>query len=120
MHGLPYPDSVSLVRPPNITMPKTLAALASSQYATLLSLVSGKELGRALLFALSAAAAAATASDALFSTGSVLCHRTVWAMDGLPHGAARGKAENAGRAGAFGHGLLAKKRRARRGAAVLS
>ena len=37
-----YPDSVSLVRPPNTTMPKTLAALPRSQYATTLSLVSGK------------------------------------------------------------------------------
>ena len=37
-----YPDSVSLVRPPNTTSPNTLAALPSSQYATALSLVSGK------------------------------------------------------------------------------
>lgn len=39
-----YPDSVSLVRPPNTTMPKTLAALPRSQYATDLSLTSGKKL----------------------------------------------------------------------------
>ena len=37
-----YPDSVSRVRPPKTTMPKTLAALPNSQYATTLSLVSGK------------------------------------------------------------------------------
>ena len=35
------PDSVSLVRPPNTTIPKTLVALPSSQYATTFSLVSG-------------------------------------------------------------------------------
>lgn len=39
-----YPDSVRRVRPPNTTIPKTLAALPKSQYATLLALVSGKEL----------------------------------------------------------------------------
>jgi hypothetical protein len=33
---------VSLVSPPNTTIPKTLAALANSQYATILSLTSGK------------------------------------------------------------------------------
>lgn len=32
---------MSRVRPPNTTMPKTLAALASSQYATAFELVSG-------------------------------------------------------------------------------
>jgi hypothetical protein len=39
-----YPDSVNRVRPPNTTMPKTLAALPRSQYATALELVSGKAL----------------------------------------------------------------------------
>lgn len=39
--GSAYPDSVSRVRPPNTTMPKTLAALARSQYATPLELMSG-------------------------------------------------------------------------------
>lgn len=38
------PDSVSRVRPPKTTIPKTLAAEPSSQYATLLLLVSGNEL----------------------------------------------------------------------------
>lgn len=42
------PDSVSRVSPPKTTIPNTLAALPSSQYATLLSDVSGKYL--ALLF----------------------------------------------------------------------
>lgn len=37
-----YPDSVNRVNPPNTTIPKTLAALPSSQYATILELVSGK------------------------------------------------------------------------------
>ena len=41
------PDSVSLVKPPKTTIPKTLAALPSSQYATILSLTSGKR-GRLL------------------------------------------------------------------------
>lgn len=42
--GVAYPDSVNLVRPPNTTIPKTLAALPKSQYATDFELVSGKEL----------------------------------------------------------------------------
>jgi hypothetical protein len=36
------PDSVSLVNPPKTTIPKTLAALPSNQYATTLSLSIGK------------------------------------------------------------------------------
>lgn len=36
-----YPDSVRRVKPPNTTMPNTLAALARSQYATAFELVSG-------------------------------------------------------------------------------
>lgn len=39
-----YPDSVRRVRPPKTTIPKTETALPSSQYATDLELVSGKEL----------------------------------------------------------------------------
>ena len=38
-----YPDSVNLVSPPNTTIPKTLPADASSQYATALDEVSGKK-----------------------------------------------------------------------------
>ena len=37
-----YPDSVNLVKPPKTTRPKTPAALPSSQYATIFSLISGK------------------------------------------------------------------------------
>ena len=40
-----YPDSVSRVRPPNTTIPNTLAALPRSQYATDFSLVLGKKPG---------------------------------------------------------------------------
>jgi hypothetical protein len=38
-----YPDSVSLVKPPNTTIPKTLAAEPKSQYATVFEEVSGKK-----------------------------------------------------------------------------
>ena len=38
-----YPDSVRRVRPPNTTIPKTLAALPNSQYATAFWLVLGKK-----------------------------------------------------------------------------
>jgi hypothetical protein len=41
-NNMTYPDSVKRVRPPKTTMPKTLAALPSSQYATLFEFVSGK------------------------------------------------------------------------------
>jgi hypothetical protein len=40
--SMTYPDSVSLVRPPKTTIPKTLAALPSNQYATVLSVTLGK------------------------------------------------------------------------------
>jgi hypothetical protein len=39
-----HPDSVKRVKPPKMTMPNTLTALPRSQYATDLSLVSGKPL----------------------------------------------------------------------------
>lgn len=41
----PYPDSVNRVKPPNTTIPNTLAALANNQYATEFEVVSGNELG---------------------------------------------------------------------------
>lgn len=45
MHAeLAYPDSVRRVKPPKTTMPKTLAALPSNQYATLLSFCLGNQL----------------------------------------------------------------------------
>lgn len=40
-----YPDSVSLVKPPNTTRPNTLAALPSNQYATILLDTLGKKCG---------------------------------------------------------------------------
>ena len=43
-----YPDSVNRVRPPNTTIPNTLAALPRSQYATGFSLLLGKK--RVFLF----------------------------------------------------------------------
>jgi hypothetical protein len=55
-----HPDSVKRVRPPKTTMPKTLAALPSSQYATPLELVLGK-----LLLAFSAVFSATLSSVAL-------------------------------------------------------
>ena len=48
-----HPDSVSRVHPPNTTIPKTLAALTNSQYATAFELVSGKLDERTLRAALS-------------------------------------------------------------------
>lgn len=42
-----YPDSVRRVKPPKMTMPKTLTALPMSQYPTALEFVSGNELDRA-------------------------------------------------------------------------
>lgn len=69
-----YPDSVSLVRPPKTTIPKTLAALPSSQYATTLSLVSGKyafrDLGAGPRFLLSEARGEVTlAKELVFLIG---------------------------------------------------
>ena len=54
------PDSVSRVRPPKTTMPKTLPALRSSQIATLRFEVAGHEevLGRSCVEAASALALA--------------------------------------------------------------
>ena len=48
------PDSVNLVSPPKITIPKTLAALPNNQYATVLAEVSGKLEAFAVLVALAA------------------------------------------------------------------
>lgn len=41
MERTAHPDSVSLVHPPNTTIPNTLAALPRSQYATIFSVTSG-------------------------------------------------------------------------------
>jgi hypothetical protein len=75
-----YPDSVNLVRPPNTTMPKTLAALASSQYATLLSLVSGKL--EAFSLTLEASDARTSTLDVNVSAGTVDCHLTSFVIGG--------------------------------------
>jgi hypothetical protein len=53
--GISYPDSVKRVSPPNTTIPNTLAALPSNQYATDLDVVSGKNLFLAVSSALSLA-----------------------------------------------------------------
>ena len=59
-----YPDSVRRVSPPNTTMPKTLAALPSSQYATLLDDVLGKLLDVAAVAVAAPAAPPVAARDA--------------------------------------------------------
>lgn len=71
-----YPDSVSRVNPPNMTMPKTLAALPINQYATFLSEVSGKK----AFFDLEADFAKTSAAS---KAGSVTCRGTcvVWYRD---------------------------------------
>lgn len=67
-----YPDSVRRVRPPNTTMPKTLAALPRSQYATLLELVSGKELLFVFDFASSLGRRSRATSTVVAATGACL------------------------------------------------
>lgn len=66
-----YPDSVSLVSPPNMTIPNTLAALANSQYATTLSLTSGKR-DFAVEALCSSDRAAVVDSDAVLKLGKLL------------------------------------------------
>lgn len=61
-------------------MPKTLAALPSNQYATLLSLVLGKLLVRPLLFAATSPFVAPV--TALLRRGRVDLHRTACRADG--------------------------------------
>jgi hypothetical protein len=123
MDGRAYPDSVRRVKPPNTTMPNTLAALPSSQYATLLEVVLGKELDLAsLLVAASPSitlSAFAPSMVALLRRGCVDFHRTDCRADG------RGEdrvAETADRIGdcELRHGLQVKRRRDSRGAAVRS
>ena len=118
-----YPDSVSRVRPPNTTMPKTLAALPSSQYATLLEDVLGKLLGP--LFAVVSAASASMSPcvrdapmAALLRSGWVDFHLTDCETEGL--GAQERDAATGDRIGELRHGLHTNKRRERRGAAVRS
>lgn len=71
-----YPDSVRRVSPPNTTMPKTLAALPSSQYATDLELVSGKKafFARVDLALMPIVLLSEPSGDAVpFAEGMVLC-----------------------------------------------
>lgn len=57
------PDSVSLVSPPNMTIPNTLAALPNSQYDTILSETFGNELENEVGLFLDATLDAAFAID---------------------------------------------------------
>jgi hypothetical protein len=118
-----YPDSVRRVRPPKTTMPKTLAALPSSQYATLLEDVLGKlVLDLEALSAAPAASAGPCALDAaivaVFLSGCVDDHVTDCKTEG--RGAEDREAERVERIGALRHGLLTNRRRESRGAAVRS
>lgn len=101
-----------------MTMPKTLAALPSSQYATVLDDVLGKLLDLLLLWAasLTTASFALTPSMvALLLNGCVDVHRTDCKTEG------RGAACRGGaRTGECRHRVQAKRRRESRGAAVRS
>jgi hypothetical protein len=100
-------------------MPKTLAALPSSQYATLRELVSGQLLLFALLFApplARASAIDASAGATLLLSGCVDFHLTDWRTDGWRGDVRTGKA----RAGELRQGRHTNRRRVRRGAAVRS
>ncbi|RMZ68697.1 BTB POZ domain-containing [Pyrenophora seminiperda CCB06] len=116
-----YPDSVSRVKPPKTTMPKTLAALPSSQYATLLELVFGKVLDLPSVVAAASATMALPAlissMMALFRSGCVDFHLTDCRTEGRDED---GGAETAVRIGELRHGLHANRRRESRGAALRS
>lgn len=116
-----YPDSVRRVRPPKTTMPNTLAALPSSQYATLFDVV----LGELLDLACSVAASAGIDSPAcdapivaLLGNGWVDFHLTDCAMDG--RGAEDRAVAMEDRSGELRHGWHTNRRRESRGAAVRS
>jgi hypothetical protein len=107
---------VSLVRPPNTTIPNTLAALPSSQYATLFELVLGKLLELELELLLAEASVAMDASEpmvALLLRGWVDFHLTDFRIEGDARG-------GAGRRYELGHGRHINRRRVSRGAAVRS
>ena len=122
--GRAYPDSVRRVKPPNTTMPKTLAALPSSQYATLLDVVLGKLLDLLLPSAVVAASAKMAlpaldpSSVALLRRGWVDFHLTDCRTE-EDRDEDRG-AEMADRIGELRHGLHTNRRRERCGAAVRS
>jgi hypothetical protein len=99
-------------------MPKTLAALPSSQYATLLSLVCGQLLARSWLFCATFSSTWTSAPTvALLRSDWVEFHRTARETDGRDGrgGAKPGRMEDELR-----HGRHTKRRRVSRGAAVLS
>lgn len=118
--GRAYPDSVSRVNPPNTTMPKTLAALPRSQYATVLDVVLGKLLDLLSLAAAASATMVRGASDwpkvALFRRGCVDFHLTECAME--DRGVEHREAERAGEIGKLRHGRYTNSRLESRGAAV--
>jgi hypothetical protein len=107
-----------------MTMPKTLAALPSSQYATLFDVVLGKLrdwvplLDSVLAAASTMAARPAASMVALLRNGWVDFQRTACRTDG--RGAAQREMETAGRTGELMHGLATNSRFERRGAAVRS
>ena len=102
-------------------MPKTLAALPSSQYATLLDDVLGKLLDRPSPFAASASVAPSACDApivALLRSGWVDFHLTDCRTEG--RGAEDREAAMVDRIGALRHGLHTKSRLESRGAAVRS
>jgi hypothetical protein len=116
-----YPDSVRRVKPPNTTMPKTLAALPSSQYATLFDDVFGKLLDLAPLVAASASIdcpACDAPMVALLRNGCVDFHLTECEMVG--RGAEHRAVAMEDRSGELRHGWHTNRRRESRGAAVRS
>ena len=114
-----YPDSVSRVRPPNTTMPKTLAALPNNQYATLLELVLGKLLEFPVLLAAASPSTEASLAPeivaALFLSIWVDFHLVAFKTESVVRGGLM-----AGQKGELGHGRQTKRRLVRRGAATRS
>lgn len=76
--GCTYPDSVRRVRPPKMTIPKTLAALPSSQYATDLEFSSGNDelLASSLTLLARSAASSRVGAAVLLALLVVFKHRT--------------------------------------------
>jgi hypothetical protein len=102
-------------------MPKTLAALPSSQYATLFEVVLGKLLDLLSVVVAASASIALPALElsivAVLRRGWVDFHRTDCRTEGRDEDR---EAETADRIGELRHGLETKSRRERRGAAVRS
>ncbi|RII22365.1 electron transfer protein 1, mitochondrial precursor [Alternaria sp. MG1] len=102
-------------------MPKTLAALPSSQYATLLEVVLGKLLDWLSVLVAASSSIALPAFDpsmvAVLRRGWVDFHLTDCRVEDLDEDR---EAETADRIGELRHGVDTKSRRERRGAAVRS